>query len=223
MKLQIDPTQSHQRSDDAPARQRIVEAAFAAFSESSYSGVSTLDIATRAQVSKRDLYALVGNKAALLVACVAARAKRFEMPAELAMPDSPESFTETLAALGTRLLREISDPTVIGVFRLAIAEAVRTPKVARILDSVGRNASRLALQSFMERARDAGLLRGRPDDMAEQFWGMLWGQLMVSLLLGVAERPSQRAMTRRARDAAESFARLHLGSNDCEPLHRARK
>ncbi len=223
MKLQVDPKQSQQRTDDTPARQRIVEAAFAAFSESGYSGVSTLEIATRAQVSKRDLYALVGNKAELLAACVAARAKRFETPTELAVPDSRDALVGTLVALGTRLLREISDPAVIAVFRLAIAEAVRAPEVARILDSVGRKVSRSALQSFMKRARDAGLVHGRPDELVEQFWGLLWGRLMVDLLLGVADRPTSQAMARRARDAAEAFVRLHLGSGDCPPLPRGRE
>ena len=35
---------------------------------------------------------------------------------------------DVLASLGTKLVREIRDPTVIAVFRLAIAEAARPPK-----------------------------------------------------------------------------------------------
>jgi len=31
---------------------------------------------------------------------------------------------------------------------------------------------------------------GQPAHLAEQFAGLLWGTLMVSLLLGVAERPA---------------------------------
>ncbi|MGH6681172.1 MAG: TetR/AcrR family transcriptional regulator C-terminal domain-containing protein, partial [Bradyrhizobium sp.] len=116
----------------------------------------------------------------------------------------------TLMSLGTRLLREISDPAVISVFRLAIAEAVRAPEVARALDSIGREASRSALRQMMEQARSAGLLDGEASDMAEQFAGLLWGSLMVGLLLGVAERPSSREITRRAGDATVAFLRLHL-------------
>jgi len=33
--------------------------------------------------------------------------------------------------------------------------------------------------------------------------------LMVSLLLGVAERPNEREIERRARDAAAAFLNLH--------------
>ena len=61
----------------------------------------------------------------------------------------------------------------------------------------------------MRQAQASGLLDGRAADLAEQFRALLWGDLMVSLLLGVAERPNQREIARRARDAAADFLRLH--------------
>ena len=117
------------------------------------------------------------------------------------MPRDRETLAQILTSFGTQLLREITDPTVITVFRLAIADAVRAPEVARALDSIGREASRAALRQIMTQAQAAGLLDGRPADLAEQFGGLLWGNLMVSLLLGVAERPSSREIARRAREA----------------------
>jgi len=45
-------------------RGRIIEAAFAVLMERGYAGASTIEIATRAKVSKRDLYALFGSKQA---------------------------------------------------------------------------------------------------------------------------------------------------------------
>jgi hypothetical protein len=42
------------------------------------------------------------------------------------------------------------------------------------------------------RAQACGLLNCRPAELAEQFGGLLWGSLMVSLLLGIAERPNSR-------------------------------
>jgi hypothetical protein len=113
-----------------------------------------------------------------------------------------------LSSFGTQLVHEITDPTVIGVFRLAIAEAIHAPEVARTLDSIGCETSRAALRQVMARAKEAGLLNGRPADLAEQFGGLLWGDLMVSLLLGVAERPSRREIAARARIATAAFLRL---------------
>jgi AcrR family transcriptional regulator len=194
---------------DGDVRSRILDAAFAAFMKSGYAATSTLEIATRARVSKRELYAVVGNKQAMLIACIAERATRLKAPADLPVPRDRETLAQILTSFGTQLLREIADPTVITVFRLAIADAVRAPEVAQALDSVGREASRSALRQIMTQAQAAGLLEGRPADLAEQFGGLLWGNLMVSLLLGVAERPSSREIAARARNATAAFLQIH--------------
>jgi AcrR family transcriptional regulator len=194
---------------ETAVRQRILEAAFAAFRKSGYATASTLEIASRARVSKRELYALVGNKQEMLIACISERAKRFGVPADLPVLRDRETLEQVLASFGTKLVREVSDPTVIAVFRLAIAEAVQAPEVARALDETGREASRAALRKIMAEAQASGLLAGRPGELAEQFGGLLWGLLLVSLLLGVAERPNPRESARRAREAAAAFLQLH--------------
>ena len=193
----------------SPVRDRILDAAFAAFMKSGYAATSTLEIATRARVSKRELYAEVGNKEEILIACIRARATRLKVPADLPVPHDRETLEQVLASFATQLVREITDPTVITVFRLAIADAVRSPEVAQALDSIGREASRAALRQIMTQAQTAGLLEGRPADLAERFGGLLWGNLMISLLLGVAERPSSREVAVRAREATTAFLQLH--------------
>ena len=194
---------------ETEVRARILDAAFAAFKKSGYAATSTLEIATHARVSKRELYALVGNKQEMLIACISARARRLQVPADLPVPHDRETLAQILASFGTRLVREITDPTVIAVFRLAIAEAVHAPEVAQALDSIGRETSRAALRQIMAGAQASGLLNGRPAELAEQFGGLLWGNLMVSLLLGVAERPNSREVAARARDATAAFLQLH--------------
>lgn len=203
--------------DESEVRARILEAAFAAFMKNGYAASSTLEIATRARVSKRELYALVGNKQEMLVACISARAKRLQVPADLPVPHDRETLAHVLASFGTQLIREITDPTVIAVFRLAIAEAVHAPEVAQALDSIGRETSRAALRQLMAGAQESGLLNGRPAELAEQFGGLLLGNLMVSLLLGVAERPNPREIGARACDATAAFLQLHPPRNACAP------
>jgi AcrR family transcriptional regulator len=195
--------------DETAARARILDAAFASFMKSGYAATSTLEIATRARVSKRELYAQVGNKQEILIACISDRATRLKVPADLPVPRDRETLAQVLASFGSQLVREITDPTVIAVFRLAIADAVRAPEVAQALDSIGREASRTALRQIMTQAQAAGLLDGRPADLAERFGGLLWGNLLVSLLLGVAERPSPREIATRARAATAAFLQLH--------------
>lgn len=199
----------HENSEDTAARARILEAAFAAFKENGYAATSTLEIATRARVSKRELYALVGNKQEMLIACISERAKRLNVPADLPVPHDRKTLEQILIAFGARLVGEISDPAVIAVFRLAIAEAVHAPEVAQALDSIGREASRAALRKIMAHAKEHKLISGHPTELAGQFAGLLWRDLLLSLLLGVAARPKPREIAERASNAAAAFMQLH--------------
>ncbi len=199
-------------NDETAVRKRILAAAFAAFTKSGYATASMLEIATRARVSKRDLYALVGNKQEMLVACISERAKRLNLSANLPALRDRETLAQVLVSFGTNFVHEVSHPTVIAVFRLAIAEAVQAPEVAHALNSIGRETGRAALRKIMAEA--SGLLTGRPAELAEQFAGLLWRDLMVSLLLGVAKRPTPREIAARARDAAAAFLQLHPPPNN---------
>ena len=207
------PERRGEAAGDTPVRQRILSAAFSAFMEARYADTSTLEIARRARVSKRELYAVVGNKQEMLAACIRERAKRLQAPADLPEPRDRDTLKRALVAFGTQLLRETTNPTVIAVFRLAIAEAVRAPEVARALHSLGHQTSRAALTAIMTQAQSHGLLNGRPPEMAEQFAGLLWGDLMISLLLRVVDTPTPRETTRRARSAATAFLQLHPGTS----------
>ena len=194
---------------EVPVRQRILEAAFSAFMERGFAETSTLEIATRAKASKRELYAHFGSKQEILAACIGERAKRMRMPADLPAPADRDTLARTLTAFGSNLLREISDPTVVAVFRLAIAEAIRSPEVAGALNDAGIAASRTALRELMVSARTAGLLDGEPAEMAEHLVGLLWGTQMMRLLLGVADRPSPHEIARRAEAAAATLLRAY--------------
>jgi len=209
-----------QEGGEKAVRERILDAAFAAFMERGYAAASMLEIATRARVSKRELYTLVGDKQEMLIACISGRAKRFDVPADLPVLSDRETLAQVLASFGAKVVREASDPTVIAVFRLAISEVTHAPEVARALDSIARDRSRGALRKIMARAQASGLLTGRPAELAKQFAGLLWRDLQVSLLLGVAERPNPREIAKGARDAAAAFLQLHPLPNDAPASRR---
>jgi AcrR family transcriptional regulator len=191
------------------ARQRILAAAFAAFMEHGFAATSTLEIATRAKVSKRALYEEVGNKDEMLLACIAERASRMQIPADLPELRDRATLKRTLSAFGARLLRETTDPTVVAVFRLAIAEAVTAPAVARALETAAVGPTRAALRDLMAQARAARLVDAEASELAECFAGLLWGSLMVNLLLRVTVTPSARHIARRAEQAADALLSLY--------------
>jgi AcrR family transcriptional regulator len=193
-----------------PIHERILSAAFQAFTEEGYAGTSTLDIATRAKVSKRDLYANFASKHAVLVACITSRANRIRLSPDLPAPNSRPMLASTLTAFATNLVLEISDPSVIATFRLAIAEATRSPEIAQALDTAGRDATRNALAELLASAQAARLIGpGEPAEMATQHLGLVWEGLMVGLLLGVAATPGPAEAERRATRATAAFMQLH--------------
>jgi AcrR family transcriptional regulator len=192
-------------------RERILHAAFKAFTEKGYASTSTLEIATRAKVSKRELYTLFGSKQAILVACISTRVtRRMRPPSDLPAPKSRAMLASMLSTFGAILMREVSHPVVMAMFRLAIAEGDRSPEVARTLDTSGRGATRNVLADLLARAGSAGLIDlGDPQEMARQYIALLWEDLMVTLLLRLRVAPSQSEIERRAAKATRAFLQLH--------------
>jgi AcrR family transcriptional regulator len=196
-------------ADESDMRQRILHAAFHAFTENGYAGTSTLAIATRAKVSKRDLYGLFENKQAMLVACIKSRTAAMRMPEGLPEPDNRETLASVLTAFATNLLTESTHPAVVAMFRLAISEADRSPEVARALEE-SREANRHRLADLLVHAQSAGLLpSGDTAEMASQCHALLWEDVMLGLLLGVRARPGRAQIQRHAAKAVTAFLQLH--------------
>jgi AcrR family transcriptional regulator len=180
------------------------------FMEHGFAAATTLAIATRAQVSKRELYALVGNKDEMLSACIAERGNRMRLPVGFPAPTSRASLRSALRQYGATLLREMTDPDVLAVFRLGIAEAKRSPSIGRSLDAMGRRPAVAAIRGLLESARASGLLAGSDlDAMISHFYGLLWGNHMVWVLLGQDKAPGPKEIERRAEEAASLFLELH--------------
>ncbi len=193
-----------------PARERILAAAFEAFAEQGFARTSTLDIARRARVSKRDLYAHFPDKQALLTACIERRAEAMRLLPDLPPPTNRQMLAASLAAFGQNLIREIIEPRVITAFRLAIGEAQRFPELAQTLERAGREGARRALVKLLTKAQSRELLGpGEPQDLAAQYFGLLWEGLLISLLLGVTPPPGPDEIARRAKKATDAFLQLH--------------
>jgi AcrR family transcriptional regulator len=188
---------------------RIIGAAFALFMVNGYSNTSMHEIATRAKVSKRDLYANFSNKQALLLACISNRAARMRLAPDLPAPRTREVLAATLATFGATVIREVTQPAVMAIYRLAISEAEHSPDVAETLNA-SRSVNRNALAALLARAQTGGVLGdGNPQHMMEQFFALLWGDLMLNRLLGAVSVPKAAEIGRRALEATEMFLRLH--------------
>lgn len=191
-------------------RERILHAAFHAFSEHGFAGTSTLEIAKRAKVSKRDLYAHFGSKQGILEACVTERTQRMRAALQFSTPLARAAFIALLTRFGGAVVREVSRPEVITVYRLAIAEAERSPHMALTLDTAGRGSATAELAGLLVQAQADGLIGDAdPEDMVARFMGLLWDNLLTRLLLGVTPAPDEAAIETRARLASDAFMALY--------------
>ncbi len=194
---------------DSEIQKRILGAAFKAFTENGYAGTSTLQIATRAKVSKRDLYATFASKQAMLVACITTRSDKMRMPAGLPAPRTRAGLASILTAFARNLLTETCHPAVIAMFRLAIAEAERSPEVAQAIDE-RREAARQTVGDVIAQSQSLGLLPpGNPLGMADRFLALLREDLIMSLLLGVARPPRRAKIEQRAVNATGVFLKIY--------------
>ncbi|HYM31657.1 MAG TPA: TetR/AcrR family transcriptional regulator [Candidatus Cybelea sp.] len=192
-------------------RERICDAAFAVLMERGYAAASTLDIATRAKVSKRELYAQFGSKLGIFQAMISGRASRMRLALQSPSVRSREGLAQTLARFGIEVQRGIGSPGVIALYRLAVVEAEASPEMARELDACGRKANLAALAKLTSDMQSAGILRaGDPMVMARQFFWLLSGDTMMRSLMGVEPAPTSAEMQRRAQAATDAFMTLHV-------------
>ena len=185
-------------------------AGFGAFLEHGYARASTLDIATRARVSKRELYAHFKSKEALFRAGIAEQTAAFSIPLDVPDVADREAMADTLTALGQSMLAGLTGDDVLSVYRLAIAESARSPRVARTLDRAGRGAICHALIQFFRSCIAHGFLcDGDPEAMTHEFCSLLLSDTMLRLLLGVVRKPGAREIAARARETTATFLALH--------------
>jgi AcrR family transcriptional regulator len=193
-----------------PRRARIVQVAAKLFVNRGYAGVGTREIAAAAKVSKRELYTLFENKAAILAACITERIAAVGTPATLPSVSDAASFARVLRLFGASTVRELCRPSTMAVYRLAVVELKTAPEIAEALDSAGRLALRRILRDFFAGAQTAGLLgAGDPDALGEQFFSLLLGERRLRILLGTAPTPTEQEIERRAASATDAFVRLH--------------
>jgi AcrR family transcriptional regulator len=192
-------------------RDRILSVAFQSLKENSFLGASTLEIATKAHVSKRELYALFPSKDNILFACIAERASAISgSVAELPEASTSHELFNVLREFGLILLKDVTRADVLTVFRFAIARSGDLPEVARIIDRNGRQASHEVLAKLIDHAVSRGLLKhSETKQMARAYLGLLWSDLQVGLLLGVLKPPAEDQMKLLSEQAAREFLAIY--------------
>src|SRR5262249_60337936 len=134
-------------------------------------------------------YSLKHNQA-MHESCIRFKSDLARQPLPLEPVQELPALRSALDAYGTSLLTELTQPTVVAVFRLALLEAQRSPQVVRTLNAVGKEANRQTLARFLRQGQEAKRLApGNPTRMARQLPALLWGDTNLATPFGTGTSP----------------------------------
>ncbi|MFB6723482.1 TetR/AcrR family transcriptional regulator C-terminal domain-containing protein [Kribbella sp. NPDC056345] len=164
------PSAYHQQLA-AAKRTALVEAATDLFLRSGYDKTSLAAIAAAAGVSKATLFKQFPTKAALFEAMVTDFWRLDEPAAEL---PPVGDLAAGLTVLGRRYVDLLTDPRMVALFRIVIAEAPRFPELGQTQFRLGKAPFFDSVRRYLEAEHAAGGVQvADPTMAASQFLGMI--------------------------------------------------
>jgi AcrR family transcriptional regulator len=189
-------------------RETILAVAREVFFEQGYTAASMSTIAARLGGSKGTLYNYFKSKEELFEAqvrnmCGAAADRILEVAAE----GEP---VETLTRLGEQYLQHLFSQETVQMFRILVAEAQRSPELARVFYEVGPARGQKGLESYLGAAKARGLI-DLPDCAlaAEQFLSLCKGRTHLQFLLNLIPPLSSDAIRLQTAQAVKAFMTLY--------------
>ena len=174
---------SHTRLPAAERRQALVETALRMFSERSYRGTTTAEIAREAGVSEPILYRHFASKRDLYLACLdeAWRLLRAQWEEAIAAEPDPAKWISAIAK-SYICLRDAKPGAVADLWMQAVVEAGDDPDVRKFLRRHMREVHDY-MADVIRRVQAAGVVNAERDAEAEA-----WISLAVGLLGTVGRR-----------------------------------
>ncbi|MDX2274452.1 MAG: TetR/AcrR family transcriptional regulator [Hyphomonadaceae bacterium] len=194
-----------ERGADAEKRAGILDAAEAVFLEQGFSGASMAAIAARGGCSKGTLYNYFESKDELFLACVRRACEEFQS-GMAALTSRSGDVRQVLSELGRHYLAFVTSEDIVRKFRMIVAEAERSPQLARsfYLNGQARGTGRLV--GYLQRAMDEGLLRqADPERAAHHFFGLCNNRYTAARLCNVRPAPNQAEIELDVSEAVRVF------------------
>ena len=202
--IRLRRTHAGRAISNAERRRRIVGAAENVFLAAGYGAASMDEVARRAGMSKKTLYQVFATKDALFTAVIAARVDALVSATEES--GEPRSSREVMENFLRQVARFALAPRQIALNRLVIAEARRSPELARAFYRAGPTRGKAAFVRWLARQHARGMfVIGDPEEAAGMLVSMVIGQPHMRLLLGDMRPPSRAAIDRRIRQAVDIF------------------
>jgi TetR/AcrR family transcriptional repressor of mexJK operon len=195
-------------SRSARKHQAILDAATTVFLNKGYAGTSMDDIAKLAAVSKQTVYKHFADKEKLFAEIVLATTDRVDAMVDLVadIPADADALDENLTRLARRFLAALTQPQVIQLRRLIIANADAFPELGAAWYEQGFERVLATLAATFQRLTNQGLLKtDDPMLAAHHFAGLLlWIPVNRAMFHGGAQH-SEADLNRYAEGGIRTF------------------
>ena len=195
---------------------RILAAALEVFSKSSFEAATTQEIARRAHVSKRDLYAAFPDKHAILIEVIGTVLANGEATLRRAIADSEKTLPPTQIALeivGLALVSEILSPLEGFVCRLAFAESAGYPAVGKnYFDAWYARRNRIIAQVLSRRFdKKNGQIRlpYNTGQTSKHFMALVTHLPQLTVSLGMTGMWTPKSVQAHVKNSVECFLKAH--------------
>ena len=191
----------------------VLEAAKRLFLDQGVAATTMEAVAAEAGVSKATLYAYFKSRDELFGAVVEALDDKFT--SDLVFGSPSEEFRSKLLRLGRSIILLLLSPQTIAAYRTVVSESSRQPELGEIFYDNGARRLLDRLERLFTQAQAQGQMRpGHPRRAAEQFIGLIRGDLMLRALLGVREVQSASQIDEVVRAGVEIFHRAYRADGE---------
>jgi AcrR family transcriptional regulator len=168
-------------------------------------------VAARANVSKTTLYAHFTSKEALFLSVLEEEKRRLGLGIPKDLPSGPVEVREYLEKIANSLIAAMTHQTVMGLFRLVIAEGAHAPALGRTMWQDGPCAGRQRMAAlFAHFAAEGQLTIDDPDLVAGQFLALVRGDYTWHCLMDAQWVPSKADIARHVEQSLDFFLQ-HYG------------
>ena len=194
----VAPRRGRPPQDSRVQRRRILEAASEIIHAQGFAGSSLDAIASAAGVTKRTIYALIGDKAAVFKAvCTESVASVASIPFPSARPG--DILEETLTYLASVLMEHALSPQLVALSRVIMLESQRFPDLAQSILESGRETMHAGIKSVFVQLQAQGVAHFEDlEGGAEAFYDVVVGNRGFRATIGFHEPfPSEADIRRR--------------------------
>jgi len=197
--------------------EQILAAAGRLFREHGYAMTSMDAVAQEADVSKATLYVYYAGKRELFAAVIADEGDQ-RSRVLITGEDGAEDFRAKLMRFGHAIQDLLIAPETVSSYRMVVGEAGRLPDLGRLYYDNGAGRLLGRLEQFFASAMEGGKLRASDARRAaEQFVGLVRGDLMLRALLGVDERVTAQQRDSVVRAGVDTFYRAYRVDREATP------